>query len=119
MPKKRIIPPRVMIPTKKTIKKCLSKDAQLSVLRHTFGQIPDRRHGGGKIPLVDVLMSGYAVFDLKDPSLLAFDDRRCLPCGRSSSLRRGSLAKPSSFRMSDMAAGLKGFPSFSSARLMS
>jgi hypothetical protein len=78
MPKKRIIPPRVMIPTKKTIKKCLCKDAQLSVLRHTFGQIPDRRHGGGKIPLVDVLMSGYAVFDLKDPSLLAFDDRRCL-----------------------------------------
>ena len=78
MPKKRIIPPRVMIPTKKTIKKCLSKDAQLSVLRHTFGQIPDRRGGGGKIPLVDVLMSGYAVFDLKDPSLLAFDDRRCL-----------------------------------------
>jgi hypothetical protein len=76
MPKKRIIPPKVKIPTKKTMKKCLCKDAQLSVLRHTLGQIPDRRNGDGKIPLVDVLMSGYAVFDLKDPSLLAFDDRR-------------------------------------------
>lgn len=77
MPKKRITPPRVMIPTKKTIKNCLSKDAQLDALRHTFELISDRRRKGGKIPLADVLMSGYAVFDLKDPSLLAFDDRRC------------------------------------------
>ena len=66
-----------MVPTQKTIKNCLSKDAQLDVLRHTFDQLTDRRSGGGKISLTDVLMSGYAVFDLKDPSLLAFDDRRC------------------------------------------
>lgn len=77
MPKKRTTPPKVMVPTQKTIKNCLSKDAQLGVLRHTFDQLTDRRSGGGKITLTDVLMSGYAVFDLKDPSLLAFDDRRC------------------------------------------
>ncbi len=77
MPKKRIRPPKVMAPTMNTIKNCLSKDAQLAVLRRTFAMIPDRRRGGGQIPLSDVLMSGYAVFDLKAPSLLAFDDRRC------------------------------------------
>src|SRR6266568_7361725 len=77
MPKKRIAPPKVKAPTMKTIKSCLSKDAQLEVLRHGFELIPDTRRSGGKIPLADVLMSGYAVFDLKDPSLLAFDDRRC------------------------------------------
>lgn len=76
MPPKRIHPPKVQAPTMKTIKTCLSKDAQLHALRRGFKLIPDRRDGG-KIPLVDVLMSGYAVFDLKDPSLLAFDDRRC------------------------------------------
>lgn len=76
MPPKRIIPPKVKPPTMKTVKTCLSKDAQLDALRHGFKQIPDRRRDGGKISLVDVLMSGYAVFDLKDPSLLAFDNRR-------------------------------------------
>lgn len=78
MPKKRIIPPKVQAPTMTTIKSCLDKDAQMEVLRRTFELIPDRRLGEGKIPLADVLMSGYAVFDLKDPSLLAFDDRRKL-----------------------------------------
>lgn len=76
MPPKRICPPKVKPPTMKTVKTCLSKDAQLDALRRGFKQIPDRRRDGGKIPLVDVLMSGYAVFDLKDPSLLAFDNRR-------------------------------------------
>lgn len=76
MPPKRIHPPKVNAPTMKTIKTCLSKDAQLAALRRGFQQIPDSRRNGGKIPLADVLMSGYAVFDLKDPSLLAFDDRR-------------------------------------------
>ena len=76
MPKKRIIPPKVKAPTMKTIKGGLNKDAQLDVLRRGFELIPDRRRAENRIPLADVLMSGYAVFDLKDPSLLAFDDRR-------------------------------------------
>jgi YD repeat-containing protein len=33
-------------------------------------------NGASEIPLVDCLMSGYAMFSLKDPSLLAFDRRR-------------------------------------------
>ena len=73
MPARRVNPPKVKAPTMKTVKTCLSKDAQLDALRSGFKRIPDRRRNGGKIGLVDVLMSGYAVFDLKDPSLLAFD----------------------------------------------
>jgi hypothetical protein len=77
MSKKRITPPKVKVPTMTTIKNCLDKDAQLAVLRRNFEMITERRYGF-TIPLADVLMSGYAVFDLKDPSLLAFDNRRDL-----------------------------------------
>ena len=76
MPPKRTIPPKIKAPTMKTIKTALNKDAQLSALHAGFKRIPDGRRNGGKIPLADILMSGYAVFDLKDPSLLAFDNRR-------------------------------------------
>ncbi|MEA2083937.1 MAG: hypothetical protein U9O82_06795 [Thermodesulfobacteriota bacterium] len=34
------------------------------------------RNSNATIPLTDALMSGFAVFSLKDPSLLAFDQRR-------------------------------------------
>ncbi len=37
-----------------------------------------------EIPLVDALMSGFAMFSLKDPSLLAFDERRAKPENLSS-----------------------------------
>jgi len=74
----------------KTIKSCLDKDAQLDVLRRGFELIPDRRRGGGTIFLADVLMSGYAVFDLKDPSLLAFDDRRWLEAANLERVYRSS-----------------------------
>jgi hypothetical protein len=76
MPPKRTIPPKIKAPTMKIVKTCISKDAQLRALRTDFKKIPDGRRNGGKIPLADVLMSGYAMFDLKDPSLLAFDNRR-------------------------------------------
>jgi hypothetical protein len=51
-------------------------DAQLATLRHGFAALPDPRPAGGQIPLADILMSGLAMFTLKDPSLLAFDERR-------------------------------------------
>jgi hypothetical protein len=81
MPKARTIPHRIKIPTKKSIRKHLCKDAQLNALRSGFELIPDHRRGGSKISLPDVLMSGFAVFDLKDPSLLAFDNRRIAKAG--------------------------------------
>ncbi len=77
MPKKRVRPPKVKAPDMKTVNNYLGKDAMLLALRQCFEQIPDQRRQGGKIALPDVLVSAVAMFDLKDPSLLAFDDRRC------------------------------------------
>jgi hypothetical protein len=51
-------------------------DAQLATLRHGFAALPDPRPTGGQIPFADFLMAGFAMFTLKDPSLLAFDERR-------------------------------------------
>jgi hypothetical protein len=55
----------------------LSPDALYRLVRSRFADIPDPRSGSGKISLQDALMSGFAVFALKAPSLLAFDKQRC------------------------------------------
>jgi hypothetical protein len=46
------------------------------LIRKQFAQIPEHRLKNVEIPLSDALMSGFAMFSRKDPSLLAFDDRR-------------------------------------------
>lgn len=58
------------------VRKHLSADALLSELRSGFGDIPDHRSGDGEISLSDALMSAFAMFSLKAPSLLAFDKER-------------------------------------------
>ena len=58
------------------VRKHLSADALLNRLRTAFGAIADHRPGTPKIPLPDALMSAFALFSLKSPSLLAFDDER-------------------------------------------
>jgi hypothetical protein len=60
-----------------TMRKNLNADAMFAAIRKDFGQITDHRASNKKIPLVDALMSGFAMFSLKDQSLLAFDERRC------------------------------------------
>jgi Transposase DDE domain len=60
-------------------RKDLSADALFRSLRSQFGSLPDPRSGEVEIPLGDALMSAFAMFSLKDPSLLAFDDRRSDP----------------------------------------
>jgi hypothetical protein len=57
-------------------RKDLSADALFRALRSHFGSLPDSRSGEVEIPLADALMSAFAMFSLKDPSLLAFDHRR-------------------------------------------
>jgi hypothetical protein len=57
-------------------RKHLSPDAMIRVLRREFEQVPDTTPHTSKTSLADALMSGYAVFALKDPSLLAFEQRR-------------------------------------------
>jgi hypothetical protein len=58
------------------VRKHLNADALNGTVRRTFEQVPEVGNGDYEIPLTDCLMSGYAMFVLKDPSLLAFDRRR-------------------------------------------
>ena len=57
-------------------RKRLSADALFRNIHETFHHIPDPRTGNPSIRLPDALMSGLAMFALKDPSMLAFDERR-------------------------------------------
>lgn len=54
----------------------LSADALFGLVRGEFEQIPDPRADNATLTLPDALMSGLAMFSLKDPSLLAFEERR-------------------------------------------
>jgi Transposase DDE domain len=58
------------------VPKHLSADTLFKLLHSLFSSVPDPRSGEVEIPLDDVLMSAFAMFSLKDPSLLAFDHRR-------------------------------------------
>ena len=58
------------------VRKHLSADGLYALLCMAFRKIPDLRREGSPIPLVDTLMSAFAMFALKDPSLLAFEERR-------------------------------------------
>ena len=54
-------------------------DNLLEQVRTEFEQVKDGRIGQIGLSLADALMSGFALFSLKDPSLLAFDQRRQEP----------------------------------------
>lgn len=64
----------MVLPPPKT-RRHLSADGLHRALRASFEQVPDHRPKPD-IPLRDALLSGFALFSLKDPSLLAFDARR-------------------------------------------
>jgi Transposase DDE domain len=59
-----------------TVRQHLSADALFGLLRTGFADIADHRPGKPDISLTDVLMSAFAMFSLKSPSLLAFDQER-------------------------------------------
>ena len=63
-------------PLPKVMHDALSAPALLNQVRKDFEKIPDPRRYGQQFSLVDVLMSGLAVFNLKFPSLLKFDEQR-------------------------------------------
>ena len=73
----RQLQPKYKRPSKHKQRKHLSMDAMLASTYQQFSDINDHRKGSVTIPLADALMSGLAMFLLKDPSLLAFDNRRC------------------------------------------
>jgi len=64
------------IPLRVKARKHLNADALNAVVYKSFEKVADVRKGQVDISLADALMSGYAMFSLKDPSLLAFDKRR-------------------------------------------
>ena len=57
-------------------RKHLSADALFRLVRSSFANITDDRGAEVEIPLTDALMSAFAMFSLKSPSLLAFDKQR-------------------------------------------
>lgn len=54
----------------------ISASALIQRVRAGFAAIEDHRASNTKISLTDALMSGFAMFSLKDSSLLEFDQRR-------------------------------------------
>ena len=66
-----------------SLNKYVSAPALLHQVRRAFEQIPDPRRYGQQFSLPDVLMSGLAVFGLKYPSLLKFDEQRNEPIIRA------------------------------------
>ena len=64
-----------MLESPRPLRQHLNADAIIATLRERFATLPDARVQPS-VPLADALMSGFALFALKDPSLLAFDQRR-------------------------------------------
>jgi len=58
------------------LRKHLNADALFKGIHKDFSKVSDFRQGDIDISMGDALMSGFAMFSLKDPSLLAFDERR-------------------------------------------
>ena len=63
-------------PSLTSLNKYVSAPALLNQVRRSFERIPDPRRYGQQFSLPDVLMSGLAIFGLKYPSLLKFDEQR-------------------------------------------
>jgi hypothetical protein len=67
---------RPVATSKRKVRKNLNADSLFAAIHKDFQQIPDCRGANCTISLDDALMSGLAVFQLKHPSLLAFDKQR-------------------------------------------
>ena len=63
-------------PSKIRLRKHLNADALFMAIHREFEKIPEFRTGNIEISIPDVLMSAFAMFSLKAPSLLNFDERR-------------------------------------------
>ena len=64
------------IPERPITRKHLSFDPLISEIRNRAEQLPDARSRQDEFSVADAVMSGLAMFSLKDPSLLAFQERR-------------------------------------------
>ena len=57
------------------IKKMLNADYLFSIIKNNFKAVPDWRKSNSKISIADSLMSAFAMFNLKDNSILQFEKR--------------------------------------------
>lgn len=64
------------ITLKRKVRKHINADSLFALVLEDFKKVPDDRADNAKISLDNALMSALAMFQLKDPSLLAFDNRR-------------------------------------------
>ncbi len=64
------------IPERPKTRKHLSFDPLIRQIRRRAEQLPDARNREGDYSIADAVMSAVAMFSLKDPSLLAFQERR-------------------------------------------
>jgi hypothetical protein len=62
--------------SRKRVSQDFAADALYGAIRADFERIPEHARGEVEASLADALMTGFAVFDLKDSSLLSFDKRR-------------------------------------------
>jgi len=74
--KKARLPEKGKLPSKIKLRRYLNADALFTAIRHEFEKIPEFRTGNIEISIRDALMSAFAMFSFKDPSLLQFDERR-------------------------------------------
>lgn len=64
------------VPQLPKLRRFLCADALIDTLRRRFQSVPDtRKQSGTTYPMVDTLLAAFAMFSLKDPSLLAFEER--------------------------------------------
>ena len=74
--KKKLLPKKKTWPSKLKVRKHLNADALFGAIHSEFKKIPEFRPGNIDISIPDVLMSAFAMFSLKIPSLLQFDNKR-------------------------------------------
>ena len=74
--KKERLPKKSGPPSKIKLRKYLNADALFMAIRREFEKIPEFRTGEVEISIQDALMSAFAMFSLKNSSLLQFDSKR-------------------------------------------
>ncbi len=68
------MPAEIRVPMSR---RSLSADGLIKLIRERFSDVPDeRRSQSVAFPMADRLMAVFAMFSLKDPSLLAFQERQ-------------------------------------------
>src|SRR5262245_60234544 len=59
----------------KQLQEKITFDAMMEMLSEKFEQLPDLRRANRSYQLPDILRSAFAMFSLKSPSLLAFEEQ--------------------------------------------